>query len=243
MIKSILNTTRIFPLQTRFLLLPVITFVISASLVGSVLVTQPIWASTTSTWSQTINAGTLTIDIADSTSNYASVGSPAVSMNAVNFSFSCQASTGTFGTATEAIYVSNPDGADNGWTASIAASGTTDVWDSAGTDFDFNDAGGSGCTDGADSDSLGGQLTINPAAGTLDVGSCSSCTTTDITKGSSNAFVEGSTDTITLLTAAGTSDDIGDWDLVGVGLSQQIPGEQPAASDYTIDMVISIAAS
>ena len=56
---------------------------------------------------------------------------------------------------------------------SLAGSATTAVWDSAGTDIDFNDAGGSGCTDGGDADSLGGQLTVDPSGGTLAAGQCS----------------------------------------------------------------------
>lgn len=85
-------------------------------------------------------------------------------------------------------------------------------------------------------------MTIDASGGTLAVGACASCTTTNVTKGSSNAFVEGTTDTITILTGAAGSDDIGDWTLQGVSVSQEIPAEQPAASDYSIDMVLSIAA-
>ncbi len=200
-----------------------------------------VYASSTSTFSQTINPGTLAVDIVDG--SYVSVGSPAMSMNAVNFSFSCQTSTGSFGTATEQIYVSNPDAADNGWSVTLAASATTDVWDSAGTDFDFNDASGSGCTDGGDTDSLGGQMTVDASGATLATGNCASCTTTSVTLGSSDAFEEGTTDTITVVTGASGSDDIGDWTVRSVSISQEIPAEQPAASDYSIDMVLSIAAS
>ena len=107
-------------------------------------------------------------------------------MSSKTFSFSClsggSASTGTFGAAEQLIYVKNPDAADNGWTVSLAGSATTAVWDSSGTDYDFNDAGGSGCTDGADADSVGGQMTVDPSVGTLAAGACSSCVTTNITK-------------------------------------------------------------
>lgn len=84
-----------------------------------------VYASSTSTFNQTINAGTLAIDIVNG--SYTTVGSPAITMNAYNFSFSCQSATGTFGTASEQIYVSNPDAADGGWSASLAASATTDL--------------------------------------------------------------------------------------------------------------------
>jgi len=199
-------------------------------------------ASSTSNFTQTINAGTLAVDIVDG--SYVTVGSPTMAMSAATFSFSCQTKTGSFGTASEVIYVSNPDAADNGWTVSLAAQATTDIWDSAGTDFDFNDPTGSGCTDGADAgDTVGGQMTVDASVATLAVGQCASCVTTNVTKGSSAAFNEGTTDTITILTGAAASNDIGDWKLTGVSISQKIPAEQPAASDYDINTVLSIAAS
>ncbi|MBI4092422.1 MAG: hypothetical protein HY420_00690 [Candidatus Kerfeldbacteria bacterium] len=200
-----------------------------------------VYASSTSNFQQTINAGSLAIDIVDG--SYVTVGSPSVTMSTATFSFTCQTITGTFGSASQNIYVSNPDAADNGWTASLAASATTAIWDSAGTDYDFNDNGGSGCTDGADTDTLGGQMTVDPSVGTLATGQCNSCVTTNITKGSSTAFLEGTTNSITVLTAAAASNDIGDWKLTGVSVSQKIPEEQPAASDYDINMVLSVVAS
>ena len=199
-------------------------------------------ASATSNFQYTINAGTLAVDIVDA--SYVTVGSPSVVLNTGTFSFTCSTATGTFGSASQVIYVSNPDAADNGWVVSLAGSATTAVWDSSGTDFDFNDATGSGCTDGADAgDTVGGQMTVDPSVGTLAVGQCGSCVTTNVTKGSSNAFVEGTTNSITVLTGAAGSNDIGDWKLTAVSISQKVPAEQPAASDYDINMVLSIVAS
>ena len=195
--------------------------------------------SATTSLTQTINAGTLSVDIVDG--SYAPVGTPSVAMSTETFSFSCGSSTGTLGTATEQIYVQNPDNADGGWSLTIAASNPTDLWDSAGTDYDFNDPTTSGCEDGGDADSFAGQMTIDASGGTLAVGNCSSCTTTNITKGSSSAFDEGTTDSITLLTAAAGSDDIGDWTLQGVSLSQTIPPEQPAAADYSLSLTVTVA--
>lgn len=51
------------------------------------------------------------------------------------------------------------------------------------------------------------------------------------------------TDSITILAGASGSDDVGDWKLTGVSISQTIPAEQAAASDYNIDMTLSILAS
>ncbi len=116
-----------------------------------------IFASNVSNFSFTVNAGALSVDIVDG--SYVTVPSPAVVLSAVTFSFACQtggsASTGTFGTASQQIYVKNPDAADGGWNVTLAAtSGTTSFYDSAGTDVDFNDPTSSGCGDGADADSL-----------------------------------------------------------------------------------------
>lgn len=197
-------------------------------------------ASSTSNFTHSVNAGTLAVDIVDG--SYVTVGSPSVAMSATTFGFTCQTSTGTFGTASQKIYVSNPDAADNGWRVDLAASATTAAWDSAGTDFDFNDDSGSGCTDGADTDSLGGQMTVNPSGATLAVGQCSTCVVTNVSKGDSESYVEGSNDAIDLLTGAANSDDTGDWTLVTVAVSQKVPAEQPVAADYDINMVLSITA-
>ena len=138
----------------------------------------------TSNFSQTINPGSLSVEIVDA--GYSTVVSPSVTMTSKTFSFTCltggSASTGTFGTASQVIYVKNPDAADNGWSVTLAASAPTAVWDSAGTDYDFNDPTTSGCGDGADADSLKGQLTVDPSGGTLSTGACASCATTGVTK-------------------------------------------------------------
>jgi len=189
----------------------------------------------------THSSATISTDIVDA--SYVSVGSPTMAMNTTTFDFACQTVTGSFGTTSEQIYVNNDNGADNGWTLTLAAQATTSVWDSTGTDYDFNDPTGSGCTDGGDSDSLGGQMTVDPSVATLAVGQCGSCTTNNISKGNSASFNEGTTDTITLLTATSASDNVGDWTLQGVSISQKIPAEQPAASDYSINMVLTVTAS
>lgn len=198
-------------------------------------------AASTSNFTQEITAGTLAVDITNS--SYVTVANPSVTMGSTAFSFSCQTATGTFGTSSEQIYISNPDAADSGWTVTVAAASTTSLWDSAGTDFDFNDPTSSGCTDGADGDSVGGQMTLDPSGATLSAGACSTCSTTNVSLGSSTAFSEGVTDSVTIVTGAAGSDDIGDWYVRNVDISQSIPAEQPAAADYNIDIVLSIQAS
>lgn len=215
--------------------------VLGAILLFTAGATGIVLAASTSNFQQTITAGTISVDIVDG--SYVTVGSPSVALGSTAFSFSCQTTTGSFGTVSQQIYIQNPDAADNGYTVSLAASDPTDVWDSAGTDFDFNDSGSSGCADGGDADSLAGQMTVDPSGATLDVGNCASCVTTNVTLGSSDAFEEGSTDSITLVTASSGSDDVGDWTVQGIDISQTIPAEQPAANDYDIDMTLSILAS
>ncbi len=204
------------------------------------------FASPATDLTQTINAGTLSADILDA--SRVAVSSPTFGMSSKAFSFNCQsgggASTGTLGSNTQRLYVNNPDGADNGWTLTIAAtSGATTRWANGGASqfFDFNDTGGSGCTDGAgDADAQGGQLTIDPSAGTVTT-DCGSCGSTGITKGSSAAFNQGTLDSITLVNAAAGSDDIWRGYLTGATLSQTIPAEQ-AADSYTLNMTITATA-
>jgi len=197
--------------------------------------------SSISNFSQTINPGTLSIGIVDE--DFAPVSTPTVAMDPVTFSFDCQETNGTFGSSSQKIYVKNPDSADGGWSASIAAADPTAVWDSAGTDFDFNDPSTSGCSDGDDTDSLAGQMTINPDAGTLSTGACLNCSASNVTKGTQASFEEGVVDAITIMSGTADSDDIGDWALTGVDISQSIPPEQPAASDYDLDLVLTITAT
>ena len=205
-------------------------------------------ASSTSNFQVTVNSGTLSVDIADSTSSFATVASPTVGFAAQTFSFNCGSTTGTFGTATESIYVVNPDAADNGWSVTLAASAATAVWDSAGStaEFDFNDTNDSGCTDGSgDTDTASGRLTVDPSGGTIATGGCdsSNCNISDISLGSSAAYDEGTTDSVTIATGAADSNDIGDWAITGVALTQTIPAEQPAHSDYSLNMTLTVAAS
>lgn len=182
-------------------------------------------------------AGTLTIDIVDSGGT--PVASPSMVMTGATFSYSFQTATGTFGTASEKIRVNNGTGTAT-WTASIAASATTSFWDSTGTDYDFNDPTAS-AGDGGDADSLGGQMTVDASGSTITPEG--GCSTTGIIKGSSAAFSEGVTNSITIMSAGATADTSCYWDQTSISISQSVPAEQPAASDYNIDMVVSVVAS
>lgn len=178
--------------------------------------------------------GSLTTDIVDAGGS--PVASPSVAMATKAYQFLYQTSTATLGTASEKIRVTNSTASPT-WNLTIAAStAPTDFWDGSTADYDFNDPTAS-AGDGGDADSLGGQLSINPTAGTVTPeGGCSS---TGITKGSSTAFNQGATDEITLLTAGGSADTGCYWDFIDIALSQTIPAQQNATT-YNIDMTLTV---
>ncbi|MBI4414807.1 MAG: hypothetical protein HY566_01035, partial [Candidatus Kerfeldbacteria bacterium] len=190
-------------------------------------------------WSESTagGGGSLSVDIVDSGGS--SVTSPSVTMNAVSVSFTVQTAAGTFGTSSQRIRVTNTT-ATATWTLSVAASAPTVVWDSAGTDYDFNDPTAN-ADDGGDADTVGGQLALNPSAGTI--APQTGCSTTGLTLGSSAAFNEGVTNSITLISAGASAGTNCYWELTGISVSQTVPEEQPAASDYDINLVVSVVAT
>lgn len=203
-------------------------------------------AANNSTLNQSINDGTLATDIRDS--SRVSVANPSVSMSAATFSYICltggSAPIGTLGSNSQRVYVDNPGAADNGWTLTLASTaGPTTLWQNVGStqNYDFNDPASSGCTDGADTDTRGGQLTIDPSVSTITA-DCATCSTANITKGSSTGYSEGVTNSVTLLNAAAASDDYGRWYLTGAGMSQTLPAEQ-AVDNYTLNLTLTITAS
>lgn len=218
------------------------------SSLGLVLIQAvPALAAPASDLTQNITAGTLAVDILDA--SRVAVASPSISLSAKSFSFNCQsggsASTGTLGSNAQRLYAINPGASTpNGWNITIAATGgATSTWSNTGATkkFDFNDAGTGGCTDGADTDSYAGQLTLDPSVSTLTA-DCTSCTTTGVTKGSSAAFVEGTANSITLLTASNTASNPFRGYLTGVGVSQTIPAEQQPDSSYSLNLTMTITA-
>lgn len=206
-----------------------ILFVIGIALLALIPITAN--ASPQGKLNQTINAGALSTDIVDGAG--AAVALPSFNMAATTIKNTCQTITGTYGDTAQRVTVDNPGGANGGWVLSIAAtSGPTAKWVSGANNYAFNDATGAGCTNG--------QLTLNPAASTLNLNGTS--TNTAITKGASTAFVSGTADSITLLTAAAGSDDIWSGYLTGIGVSQKIPASKPAGT-YTIDLTQTVVAS
>lgn len=98
-------------------------------------------------------------------------------MNSVIVTIGHQSATGVFSDVNKKIRVTNNSG-NAQWTLTLAAdAGTTAFWDGTTTDYDFNDPTAN-AGDGADTDSLGGRMSLNPSVGTLG----GTCTSTGITK-------------------------------------------------------------
>lgn len=182
-------------------------------------------------------AGSLASDIVDSGGT--PVASPSVSMTSTTIGFGCQTSTGTLGVTNEKIRISNSTG-NPSWVLSIAGSAPTSLWTQGGSTFDFNDGTSSGCADGGDTDTKAGQMTQNPSTATISPQS--GCNNTGLSLGSNAGFAEGTTNSVTLLSAGGSSSTNCYWDLTGVSLSQTIPAEQNSVT-YTMNYVVTVVAN
>lgn len=187
-----------------------------ASLVGA-----QVLASNQPQLSQSITDGVKSIDVVDGSGN--TVASPSVAFGAATFSYSAQNTTGTLGTSSERIRVSNPTSTAT-WTASIAGTAPSATWTDGSHTYNFNSA-------------TLGQMTVDPSVSTIaGVGGCA---TTNVNKGSSSAFVSGTTDSITVASGATGAAPYCRWDVTGVGLSQRIPAGQVSGS-YNMTMVLSV---
>lgn len=199
---------------------------VASVIAAAVLAGPAVFAATTATsrLTQQITAGALSTDIRDASG--AVVTNPAFAMSAVVASSSQQTSTGTFGDNARRISVDNPGGANSGWVLSLnATTPGTGAWTSGANNYAYN---GTAAT---------GQLTVNPAAGTLtaNIGG-----NTGVTLGTSASFT--GTGSVTLITAAAASADVWNGYVTGVGLSQTIPAGQTVGS-YTLDMTQTVVAS
>lgn len=188
----------------------------------------------------TTAVGILSADIVDGSG--VSVGSPATGLTSTTIPFDCTSTSGTLGTTSQKIRISNSL-STTGWTVSVApTAGTAALWSGGGglLKYDFNDASGSGCYDGADGDIYSGQMSIDAASETITPKS--GCTTTGVSPGSSSSFVEGSINSITLLSANATSSRGCYWDLTDIGVTQNIPANQSPGS-YSLNLTITILAN
>jgi hypothetical protein len=184
-------------------------------------------------------ASVLSTDVVDGSGN--PLGNPSVTFSAANRGFSCQNTTATLGTSTQKIRITNYS-PNSAWSLSLAASaGATSTWSTGGgtpQKYDYNDAGGSGCTDG-DGDAFTGQLSINPAG--ASVTPKSGCNSTGISLlGATTGFT--ATNSIVLASASALTLYNCYWDFTGYGLSQTMPAGQPAGS-YSLGLTLTVVAN
>ena len=185
-------------------------------------------------------AGALSVDVVDASG--VTVASPSLSMSATAASGLCQTTTGTLGVTAQKIRVNNTT-LTPGWSLSIAATaGAAGSWSSGGATYDFNDPSGgtAGCADGADADTLPGQLSVDPSASTITPQS--GCATTGLTKGTASAFSQAVADSITLANASVSAATNCFWDIASISLSQKVPELQPSGS-YNLLMTVTIVAN
>lgn len=176
------------------------------------------------------------VDVVDGSG--VSIPDPVMAMSTTIFSSNYQTATGTLGTASEQIRVTN-NTTNPEWSLTMAATdGPTAFWNGASTDYDFNDPTAE-AGDGADADSLGGQMTVNPSGASLTPRS--GCSNTGLSLGSQASFSQGPINSVSLLSAGGTAETDCYWDLTGVGISQTIPASQ-ATGNYYLDMTMTLTA-
>ncbi len=169
------------------------------------------FAASSTSLSQTIGAGTLTVDIVDTTNNNAPVASPSVDFGSTPWSFDCKTTTATLGTSTQSIFVSNPI------TQNVSVKlGSTAGWTDGGSNTYA--VGGADCTTG--------KMTVSGGAFTKTKG-------VDPTGSVSGGSFSGSTSSVTLLNTSTSARWAGK--LEGFTLSQQIPAGQAEAT-YTTSM-------
>lgn len=209
-----------------------VTFLSLAFVIFSIGWSNFATASDTTQLSQSV-MGALDVQVVDADGN--AVASPGIAFPAKAFSMNYQTSTATLGTSGERMRVTNPSGTTHTWTLNVGATnGATAVWSDGSNHYDFNDATANG-GDGADTDSIGGQMTVDPSAAT--VSGAGGTSTANVSKGTSDSFVEGTTDSIDLMSAASGAASPGQWDLTGTTLSQAVPGAQ-AVGSYTLEITL-----
>lgn len=175
------------------------------------------WAEATAS-----GGGTLAVDIVDEGGS--SVVSPSVSFSGANFNWAAQQSTASMGISAQKIRVTNTTSTPN-WTLSIAATANTNLWTSGGNTYDFNDVATAGRLN---VDASG--VTIIPQSG---------CSNTGLTNGSSAYFVQGSQDSINLITAGASTGTNCYWDITGVNMTQDIPAAQ-LTGNYALNLILTI---
>lgn len=201
-----------------------------------------------------INPGTFYVGFVDSGNNYQEVTDLEFGFDQKSVSMECLSGEGSptmyFGhDASEGVdarnlYIANPDAAREGFTISIAATnGANAVWSQAGNSFvlDYNANDCSSVNKPLDIEGVtnyGGRMYIDPSVAELRTGKCAGCSTNGLQLGTANHFEYGNIDSITLVQASSSADNIADYILNGIKVSQTIPA-MFSSGDYSLDMTIS----
>ena len=174
-------------------------------------------------------------------SNDDDVSTPTVEMNPIPASFACATATGSLGDSNQLIRVTNSTANPN-WSLSIAPTGgANSLWASSSSKYyDFNDSNGTpiGCSDGIDTDSYAGRLSINPSTATATpIAGCS------VAGGSfgTNASFSESINSITLVSTNNAETNCY-WDLANFGISQTIPAGT-GIDNYSLSLTITVTAN
>ena len=174
-------------------------------------------------------------------SNDDDISTPTVEMNPIPASFACATATGSLGDSNQLIRVTNSTANPN-WSLSIAPTGgANSLWASSSSKYyDFNDSNGTpiGCSDGMDTDSYAGRLSINPSTATATpIAGCS------VAGGSfgTNASFSESINSITLVSTNNAETNCY-WDLANFGISQTIPAGT-GIDNYSLSLTITVTAN
>jgi hypothetical protein len=175
--------------------------------------------------------GLLTVDVVNASGTSTAATLVFNPINALGLCQSSQANLGTY-----KIRVNN-DISLTGWGASIApTAGATSLWQSGANTYDVNDS--SGCTDGSDSDTVGGQLSVSFTGASSSPKS--GCTNTGVSLGSAASFTD-TTNSLSILSGSSSASRFCSWDLQSMGFSQLIPAQQSAGS-YTNSLTVTVVA-
>ncbi|HET7319968.1 MAG TPA: hypothetical protein VFI84_00100, partial [Candidatus Saccharimonadales bacterium] len=181
---------------------------------------------------------TLSVDMVNGSGT--PIASPGATMGSATTSFSCNTVTGALATSSQKIRVTNST-TNPAWSVSVGATGgAASVWSTGTFTYDFNDSGGSGCSDG-DADGHAGQLSFVPAS--ISATAQPGCTNSGLSLlAATTAFT--ATNSVTLASAANasTTDTACFWDVSGINLSQTIPPGQHSGT-YSLSLTITVVAN
>jgi hypothetical protein len=196
------------------------------------------WAASDTQICATASAGgTLFVKIVDA--GGVEIVNPDIPLPNTSLKFLYQSVAGTVGEAVKKIRIDNAT-ANAKWSVAIAATdGPSALWDATPASYDYNDPTAS-AVDGVDADSVGGQMSLDPSMATVtpEVG----CMDTGLVYKDPAAFSQGVVNSITLLESGLAAETGCYWDITGIPITQTIPKEQTAASDYAINMTLTITA-